>query len=195
MSRHTSFPEGRGTGTPWGPAHSSTVLARGCVAYTTGSHGGVSVTINWARKNLTPHGAHLGSPWGGKLWYEEDCQIVILFLEHPEFYREFHPDSDYYTKNIAAIRDEDEAQVRKYFPKYHDPEYQTRCRENPVFDPRDLISGDVVVLHGIGYCVTEPEDAKGRIHFAGGIYARRAVVIAGLSRVTRAGTVTWSLPK
>jgi hypothetical protein len=189
MSKHTSFPEGKGTSTPWGPAQTSQVLTRGVVAYSTSGHGGVSVTISWARKNLTPHACHLGTPWGGKLWYEEDVQVSILFLEHPEFYTSKSPGLD-----LEIEKRNDTAAVKSYFPKYFYPEFQKLCRENPLFDPADLIPGDVVVLHGIGYCVTEPEDAKGRVHF-GGIYARRAVVLAGLSRVTRNGTVIWSLPK
>jgi hypothetical protein len=189
MAKHTSFPEGKGTSTPWGPAQTSQVLTRGVVAYSTSQHGGVSVTINWARKNLSPQAQHLGEVWGGKLWYEEDVQVSILFLEHPEFYSSRSPGLD-----LEIEKRNDTAAVRRYFPKYFDPEFQKLCHGNPLFDPADLIPGDVVVLHGIGYLVNLAEDSKGRIHLDGGVYARRAVVLAGLSRVTRNGTVIWSLP-
>lgn len=187
--RHTSFPEGKGTGTPWGTAQTSQVLTRGVVAYSTAGHGGVSVTINWAKKNLTPQAQHLGMPWGGKLWYEEGCKVSILFYEHPEFYAEIRPEAQV---DVDLLRKNDENSIRAYDAKYFDPEFQGRCLLNPI-DP-ELIPGDEIVLMRQPYRVTGAQDSKGRIKLAGNLFVRASTVLVELGRVTRNGETVWSRP-
>jgi hypothetical protein len=138
-----SYPEGKGTSTPWGRAQYSQTLERGVTFYGTAGHGGLSVTFAWAEKNLTPHAIMLGSVYAGKLWYEEDCQINIVFYEDPDLFQRM--------MGKRLDRDKFGESIRTWNPEYFDKEYQDACaRAYPMPTSQDLNKGDEVDLVSYG---------------------------------------------
>lgn len=137
------FAPGKGTSTPWGRADYSQRLARGVVSYGTPSHGGLSVTVKWARDNLTLPAQYLALHWGGKLWYEEDAQCLLVFIEHPELIETLSP-------NAKPPSAEDlERWVRRWDPDYHDEAFRDACRvAGDLPDLMYLQPGDRVKLTG-----------------------------------------------
>ena len=137
------FPEGKGTNTPWGRAQYSQQLTRGVVFYGTAGHGGLSVSMGWAEKNITPHARYLGECWGGKLWYEEDCACTIVLFEHPELLKAMN--------GLEPEVERLEASVRQWHPKYFDKEYQeAAAKAGSIPVPKDLEQGDKLVIHSFG---------------------------------------------
>ncbi len=75
------YVSGKGTSTPWGRSQGSTTrLAPGICYYSTASHGGISVSrSHWHR--MSEQAIARGIPYGGRLWYEEDCDWAIVVHE------------------------------------------------------------------------------------------------------------------
>jgi hypothetical protein len=118
-------------------------LAPGVMFYNTPSHGGLSVTVKWARDNLTLPAQYLALHWGGKLWYEEDCKVCIPFREHPELIERLSP-----SKKPPSSEDFDRW-IRRWDAAYFDPAFVDACRE--AGDLPDLLflqPGDRVKLTG-----------------------------------------------
>ncbi len=72
---------GKGTSTPWGRSQGGTIkLAPGICFYSTAGHGGISVSRSWWSR-LSEQAVVRGIPYGGRLWYEEDCDWAIVIHE------------------------------------------------------------------------------------------------------------------
>jgi hypothetical protein len=195
-----SYQEGKGTSTPWGRAQYSQTLERGVTFYGTAGHGGLSITFAWAEKNLTPHAIMLGSVYGGKLWYEEDCQINIVFYEYP----------DLFPRMMGKRLDPSKfgESVRTYNPEYFDADYQAACFLSfPMPEPKDLEQGCEVDLISYGspgnvrtYIYQQPYGEKGK-HFLvrgddGALYRiTQASFMNAACQIRQGGEVTWDRPQ
>jgi hypothetical protein len=71
------FPPKVGDSSPWGPIDSVTVLGPDAVAVTTGSHGGIRVSLSaWAR---FPEPVR-ATRYSRNGWFEEDCDWCLPYL-------------------------------------------------------------------------------------------------------------------
>ena len=151
------FAPGKGTSTPWGCADFSVKLTRGVVWYSTPSHGGLSVTPTWARKNLTLRAQYLAMYWGGKLWFEEDCDCALVFHEHPDLWERFTGQPE----PAEPFKDS----IRRWSPSYFDPAFRDACHKaGDVPDLLFLQPGDEIKLTGSTtvYRVTEDWARRGK---------------------------------
>jgi hypothetical protein len=192
------YSEGRGTATPWGRSQYSQQLARGAIWYGAAGHGGLSVSLSWAQKNLTPHARYLGEFWGGKLWYEEDCACYVVFLEHPDLLQRKHGG----TPVVKRIK----ASVERWNPRYFDKEFQeAAAKAGVVPTPKDLENRDKLVVFAYGSPNNE------RVYTLLGTYAKgkgalvedeclgrykltASVINNNMIRVERDGEVIWERP-
>ncbi len=70
------------TWTPWGYAQYTKRIAEGITEYGTAGHGGIK--LSQARYNALPEEYKAHKTFAGGLWYEEDCDWVIVALAFPE---------------------------------------------------------------------------------------------------------------
>jgi len=195
------FANGKGTATPWGRADCSTQLTRGVVWYTTPGHGGLSVTVAWARDNLTLQAQYLAMFWGGKLWYEEDCKCAMVFHEHPHLWYRLIVGEDPTVDWTASIRSWD--------PDYFDPDFIARCKA--AGDIPDLLfiqPGDQIKVGDNMYRVLNEWTRRGKSAYRIMVHAdnrypthggpryrvSNAEIQGRLQSITREGSVVWTRP-
>jgi len=117
--------------TPWGTSDMSLQFERGCVWYNTPSHGGLRVTYRWANKNLSLPAQNLALRWGGFLWYEEDCQVDLVFFERPDLRAKLSPSYD----NIDVNKSDAEKVLQIYYPQYFSDDFRQECMPLPMTVP------------------------------------------------------------
>ena len=88
--------------TPWGTSQWSRRVADGVHVHETAGHGGIEVRRDVAQR-LLPRAVRLvatGSAFhrnpGGSLWFEEDCEAVVVLLSMPQAFEAagFSPNLD-----------------------------------------------------------------------------------------------------
>lgn len=100
--------------TPWGPAQDGTRLEAGVWWYSTASHGGLMVSAAVANRKLSGAARHLATLWGGKFWFEEDCQWAVAFLDQPKWAK-----ASVHKGLSSPVKPEYiESLVRTYSPQY-----------------------------------------------------------------------------
>ena len=71
-----------GAYTPWGESHLTVEIAPGILFYSTPSHGGAfvppDIRADW------PAALRDCPTYAGGNWYEEDCDVVLIILAHPD---------------------------------------------------------------------------------------------------------------
>ena len=195
------FSQGKGTSTPWGRADVSTKLTRGVVWYSTPGHGGMSVTVAWARAYLTLQAQYLAMFWGCKLWYEEDCKCSLVFYEHPELYKQLIVDQDPSVPFAESVRTWD--------PEYFDPEFIAKCKTaGNIPDLSSLQPKDTIQLSGSNrtYMITQDWITRGKQRHRRMVENKRgtwgnnyrltnAETQGRLQSITREGVVIWTRPQ
>lgn len=195
-----SYSEGKGPSTPWGRAQYGQKLDRGVNFYGTAGHGGLSVTLAWAKKNLTPHAAMLGQSYVGKLWYEEDCLISVVFYEHPDLFQ----------RMMGKTLDPGEfgESIRRWNAEYFDPDFQDACfLAFPMPEPKDLVEGHEIDLESFGspdnvrtFTYIKPYGPKGKDLLVrgdeGGIYKiSQAQYMNETCQIRLGSEVLWNRPQ
>lgn len=67
--------------TPWGEVQASREVTPGVRWVSTASHGGLEITIPWAKMFLSEAARSRGIEFGYHLYFEEDCDWAIAYLE------------------------------------------------------------------------------------------------------------------
>lgn len=79
--------------TPWGPSQTEETIVPGVIVVDTAGHGGVK--LDRVRNAKVPKSCRTR---GG--WYEEDCEVSIVFAVHADVRRHFNVDED---KNALSL--------------------------------------------------------------------------------------------
>lgn len=78
--------------------------------YSSSSHGGYGIKFGVAHKELSAGALRCADKRYGRYWFEEDCQWMILYYEHPEWFT---------SNGIGWLsKEECEQQIRQFFPEY-----------------------------------------------------------------------------
>ncbi len=76
-----------GMNTPWGRAQVVRKLAEGVFVVSTPGHGGAVIEKSIAREKLTKACTSRAMDEYGLYWFEEDCQILLVINERPEWFK------------------------------------------------------------------------------------------------------------
>lgn len=195
-----SYPEGKGPSTPWGRAQYAQNLERGVTFYGTAGHGGMSITMAWAKANLTPHAAMLGQVYASKLWYEEDAAVTVVMHERPELCARM--------MGNALNAERNQRLVREYYPEYFDPDFRAACfLAFPMPEPKDLVEGHEIDLESFGspgnvrtFTYIQPYGSKGKDLLVrgdeGGIYKiSQAQYMNETCQIRLGSEVLWDRPQ
>ena len=100
-----------GMQTPWGVTQTKHQLDEGVFLITTEQHGGILIAASKAQEMLSDKAIKIGKPWYDFLAFEQDCDMMVVFYEHPEWYPWVEEEL---TEKFA------EESLRKYHPDYFD---------------------------------------------------------------------------
>jgi len=99
---------------PWGEIQYSDTLIPGMELVTTASHGGIQVTPE-AAMLLSPAARNCGFRQGGYLWFEEDCQELVVLRELLDRKLWTLPS---HVADPAAFEAAMDANIQEYNPEY-----------------------------------------------------------------------------
>lgn len=71
--------------TPWGPAQAANEIGRGVRFYHTAGHGGLCVSRELGRKELSGSALKRAEFYAGSYWFEEDSAISVVLFEKPDW--------------------------------------------------------------------------------------------------------------
>lgn len=108
--KNYAYNDSKAPWTLWGKAQHVRTIMRGVAWVSTPSHGGLRVAEGVASKLLSEAARELAEHSNGYFWFEEDVACSIAFCEQPEWHRSLG--------FAAATREDHEATVRKWCPKY-----------------------------------------------------------------------------
>jgi len=119
----------------WGEVQEKKKILPGIYWITTAGHGGLKVS-GQAKELLSKKAQYLGTNHGGSLYYEEDCQYVIPFVDNRKIY-------DAAIKVLGEFSMESlETSMKTYYPEYFNPLFEEKA--NKAMTAIELLPNDEI---------------------------------------------------
>ncbi len=103
---------------PWGKIDEVTKIVRGCSIVNTPGHGGVRITEKCLREHAINADfliANAAIQYGEYLWFEEDCNLPMLFFDCPKLLLAY---AEVCGANKDEVFETFKKSVEHWFPKY-----------------------------------------------------------------------------